>query len=103
LRRIASPDLKARDGAIRLSGSSHAETALAGRVDIHITDNVGVVESLVVERGRKGVGDGGGLENGSLLVGGGSLVEACGDAEDGEKSEDWEVGADHDDNWDYYL
>jgi len=54
LRRIASPDLKAGDGAIRLSGSSHAETALAGRVDIHITDNVGVVEPLVVERSRKG-------------------------------------------------
>mmetsp|Transcript_6515 Transcript_6515/g.11824 ORF Transcript_6515/g.11824 Transcript_6515/m.11824 type:complete len:104 (-) Transcript_6515:74-385(-) len=86
LRRIASPDLKAGDGAIRLSGSSHAETALAGRVDIHITDNVGVVEPLVVERSRKGVGGGGGLGKCSLLVGDGSLVETCGDAEDSEKS-----------------
>lgn len=43
LRRIASPDLKAGDGAIRLSGSSHAETTLPGRSDVTVSLDFSVI------------------------------------------------------------
>ena len=46
--------LKATDGAIRLPGSSNAETALASRMDILVTNNVWIIQSFVVKcrRGR---------------------------------------------------
>lgn len=52
LRRIASPSLEAGDGAIRLPGSSHAEATLAGRVDVHVADDIRVVQTLIKRSGK---------------------------------------------------
>mmetsp|Transcript_444 Transcript_444/g.984 ORF Transcript_444/g.984 Transcript_444/m.984 type:complete len:107 (+) Transcript_444:593-913(+) len=87
--------LEARDGAIRLPGSSHAEAALASRVDVHVSDDIRVVKSLVKRR-RNGVGcSRGGLGKGGLLMRDGCLVETCGGAEGGEEGEDREGETSH--------
>jgi len=84
MRRIVSPGLEARDGTIRLPGSSHAKATLASRVDVHVTDDIRVVEPLI-KGGRKSSGGGdASLKHNSLLVRNGCLKETCGDAEDGE-------------------
>ncbi len=68
---------------------SHAEAALASRVDAHVTDNVGVVKALIERGGRD---DGSitegkrlGRHSGLLLVRDSSLEEASGCADDGEE------------------
>ena len=67
--------------AVRLPGSSHAESALASRGDVGIANDIGVVE-LVEEKavgyGRRGNGLG-------LLVGDGLLEEGGGEADKGEE------------------
>lgn len=70
---------------------SHAEAAFASRRDAHITDDVGVVEPIIEAGegiGRRGLG-------GDLLMRGGRLEEAGGDAKDGEEGEKRKVGASH--------
>jgi len=92
LRRIALVlALKARDWAIRLPGSSHAEAALASRVDVHVSLNRWVVKSLI--KGGEGV-RGGGNGKGLFLTRNGGL-EGKGNAEDGKEGEKREEGASH--------
>jgi len=51
LKRIVN--LQSADGAVRLPGSSHAETALARRLDTGIAGNKGVVEEVFVRHGEQ--------------------------------------------------
>ena len=70
---------------------SHAEAALASRVDVHVSLNRWVVKSLI--KGGEGV-RGGGNGKGLFLTRNGGL-EGKGNAEDGKEGEKREEGASH--------
>jgi len=89
----ASTENKNSVGQRKLFTHSHAEAALARRVDVHVTDNFKVVKSLV-KRGRKSVRGSDGLGKGSLLMRNGCLHETCGGTEYSKK-EDREEGTSH--------
>jgi len=72
--------LKATDGAVRLPGSSHAETALASRVDVGVALNSNVVQVIKWEfSSRCYIFD---LAN---LLGGYRTEERCCKANEGEE------------------